>query len=265
VNKQFGGVQAVALWAADNGMVPEDVDWADPFARMRLDEDEPEREPFSPGELRTIFGSAVYTEGKRPEGGRGEAAFWLPLLAVFTGARLGDYAGLSVADIQTDEAADVPVMLLRENTRRGRTLKTKSTARTIPLHPELVNIGFLRFIESRRGDGAEAWLFPSVAPGTTRAAAWSKWWGRYMDGLGITDERKVFHSFRHNAKDALRAAGVQEDLNDAITGHAGGGVGRGYGTKQILARYGMARVAQAVASIRYANLDLRNVRWRGGD
>jgi hypothetical protein len=50
VNKQFGGVQAVALWAADNGMVPDDVDWVDPFARMRLDEDEPEREPFSPGE-----------------------------------------------------------------------------------------------------------------------------------------------------------------------------------------------------------------------
>jgi hypothetical protein len=57
VNKQFGGVQAVALWAADNGMVPDDVDWVDPFARLRLDEDEPEREPFSPGELRTIFGS----------------------------------------------------------------------------------------------------------------------------------------------------------------------------------------------------------------
>ncbi len=163
VNKQLGGVQAVSRWAAEN----DDLDWSDPFARMRLEEDDPDREPFTPAELRTIFGSAVYTEGKRPEGGRGEAAFWLPLLAVFTGARLGDYAGLSVADIQTDEAADVPIIVLRTDARRGRTLKTKSTARTIPLHPELIRVGFLRFVDSRRAEGDNVWLFPAVAPGTT--------------------------------------------------------------------------------------------------
>jgi integrase len=152
-------------------------------------------------------------------------------------------------------------MVLRENTRQGRTLKTKSTARTIPLHPELIRIGFLRFVESRRGEGAKAWLFPLIAPGTNGAAAFSKWFGRHLSNLGITDERKVFHSFRHNAKDALRRAKVQEDLNDAITGHAGGGVGRGYGTKDILARYGTAQVAEAVESIRYPNLDLQSIRW----
>jgi integrase len=262
VNKQLGGVQAVANWAADKGgLIPDDAGYVDAFARMRLEEDEPEREPFTPAELRTIFGSPVYAEGARPEGGKGEAAFWLPLLAAFTGARLGDYAGLSVADVLTDEDANVPVMVLRENVRTGRTLKTKSTARTIPLHPELVRIGFLRFIESRRSEDTNAWLFPLIAP--DGAAAFSKWWGRYLGTLGITDERKVFHSFRHNAKDALRKAKVQEDLNDAITGHAGGGVGRGYGTKEILARYGMAQVAETVASIRYPNLDLTNINWRG--
>jgi hypothetical protein len=99
VNKQLGGVQAIARWAADKGgLIPDDMDWADPFARMRLDEDDPDREPFTIAELRTIFGSPVFTAGLRPEGGRGEAAFWLPLLAVFTGARLGDYAGLSVVN-----------------------------------------------------------------------------------------------------------------------------------------------------------------------
>jgi integrase len=230
---------------------------------MRLDEDEPDREPFTPEELRTIFGSSVYTQGEQPEGGKAEAAFWLPLLALLAGARLGDYAGLSVADIQTDETANVPVMMLREDTRRGRKLKTKSTARTIPVHPELVRIGFLRFVESRGGNGTDAWLFPLIAPGTKGTAAWSKWWARHLDSLGITDERKVFHSFRHNMKDALRKVdGVPADLNDAITGHAGGGVGRSYGTKKILARYGMVRVAAAVAAVSYPNLDLHTVHWK---
>jgi integrase len=44
----------------------------------------------------------------------------------------------------------------------------------------------------------------------------------------------VFHSFRHGFKDALRAAGVSEDVNDALTGHAGGSsVARGYGAKDM--------------------------------
>jgi hypothetical protein len=83
-------------------------------------------------------------------------------------------------------------------------------------------------------------------------------------GMGlIKNEHGVWCArvFRHNMKDALRAAGVQEDLNDAITGHAGGGVGRGYGTKQVLARYGMARVAEAVNKVAYPGLDLSHIRW----
>jgi integrase len=171
-------------WASDKGgMIPDDADYSDAFTRMRLKEGDPDREPFTPAELRTIFGCPVYMEGARPEGGKGEAAFWLPLMAVLNGARLGDYAGLSVADIQTNEDANVPVMVLRENTRQGRTLKTKSTARTVPLHPELIRIGFLRFVESRRSDGAEAWLFPLMAPGTNGAAAFSKWFGRHLGAL----------------------------------------------------------------------------------
>ena len=46
----------------------------------------------------------------------------------------------------------------------------------------------------------------------------------------VTDPRKVFHSFRHTFKDACRAAGVPEEVHDALTGHAGGSVGRSYGS-----------------------------------
>ena len=40
VNKQLGAVQTIALWARDNGSVPDDVPWADPFSRMRLEEED---------------------------------------------------------------------------------------------------------------------------------------------------------------------------------------------------------------------------------
>lgn len=66
----------------------------------------------------------------------------------------------------------------------------------------------------------------------------------------------MFHSFRHNFKDALRAKGVSEDLNDALTGHSGGGVGRTYGAKDSVRRFGMAQLYNAVSLVRYPGLDL---------
>ncbi len=88
VNKLLGSVQAVCLWARNNGLIPEDVPWSDPFSRMRLPTRKPRREPWKLEELRTLFGSAIFTEGDRPVAGKGEATFWLPLMALFTGARL---------------------------------------------------------------------------------------------------------------------------------------------------------------------------------
>ena len=82
VNKLLGGVQTIALWAYDKGMVPDEIHWGDPFAKMRLEEDAPERDAFTISELNTLFASAVFTKGERPRPGRGEAAFWLPMLGL---------------------------------------------------------------------------------------------------------------------------------------------------------------------------------------
>src|SRR5262245_53033180 len=102
VNKLLGGVQAVAMWGYDNGLIPDEVSWSDPFARMRLEEDEPDREPWEISELQLLFRSPVFASGSRPKGGSGESAYWLPLLGVFTGARLGELAPLTADDVAAD-------------------------------------------------------------------------------------------------------------------------------------------------------------------
>jgi len=69
VNKLLGGVQAVTVWARDNGVIPDDAVWADPFAGMRLEEGEPDREPWKTADLVTLFASSVFTQRKRPKAG----------------------------------------------------------------------------------------------------------------------------------------------------------------------------------------------------
>ena len=67
---------------------------------FELDEDEPDRKLFDIAELRKLFGSPIFTAKARPKAGRGEAAYWLPLLALFTGCRRGELAALTVADLK---------------------------------------------------------------------------------------------------------------------------------------------------------------------
>ena len=261
VNKLLGGVQTVAVWARTNGIVPEEVQWADPFSKMRLDESEAIRggAPFEPTELQVIFGTPVFTVNDQPKGGRGEAAFWFPLLALFTGARLGELAGLRVSDIAHNQIIGTTAIYIGADAKAGKRLKTDQSERFVPLHPQLIEFGFLEYVAAQaKARGHKAWLFPLVAPGTTGAAAWSKWFGRYIREHGITDTKKVFHSFRHTYIDALRLADVSMEVNIALVGHTDDSVHGNYGAKNKAVRF-RHRLAEAVASMTYTGLDLSHL------
>ena len=71
----------------------------------------------------------------------------------------------------------------------------------------------------------------------------------------------MFHSFRHGFKDALRTVRISEDVNDALTGHAGGNsIARGYGAKDIVRRFGLPALADAVWKVAYPGLDLSHIK-----
>lgn len=266
VNKQVGALQTIAEWAFLNGIIPEDTAWANPFAKMRVDVEQSERTSFDSSDLNTLFAAPVFTQHDYPEGGRGPAAFWLPLLALFNGARQAELAGLTVADIRAEPETGAPLFYITLQATRGKRLKTKASQRVIPVHPELVKLGFLEFVEEvRRASGADAFLFPLVAPKSARdrsgVAAYSKWFGRYLRAQGVTDTAKVFHSFRHGFKDALRKASPDEELRDALAGHKGPkSVARDYGAKEMLTRFGIELLKDAVEKVAYQGLELSRVR-----
>lgn len=266
VNKQLGALQAIAGWGRHNGLVPEDAPWNDPFEEMRLEEEQSQREPFDARDLQTIFNTPLFTEHKLPVGAKGVAGIWLPLLALFAGARQAEYAGLRVCDIREDSETRVPLMWFTRDTKAGRRLKTKSSERVVPVHPQLIEIGFLNYVAERRKEGEQAWLLPTVAPDQKGALrAWAKWWGRHLrDHVGVRDTNKVFHSFRHGFQDALRQATPDEELRDALAGRSSGkSVSRRYGAKAMLERWGVKSLKTAIDKISFPGLDLSRVRPLG--
>jgi integrase len=227
VEKKLSILSAILQKACDDGKVE-----VNHCARIRVDKprvDSPARQPFSRADLKHIFSCPLYAGGVIPKGGKGESAQWLPLLALYTGARLEELAQLEIANVIKD--AEVGHFLSITDEGAGQSLKTSSSRRRVPLHPDLVKAGFLKLIEARI-KAKESLLFPTLLADThgKKSGSWSKWWSRYMDNIiKINDPAKVFHSFRHSFKAIAREAEIPEDIHDAISGHVGGGEGRKYG------------------------------------
>jgi integrase len=203
VNKLLAAAQALTGWASDNGLIPDDHPWANPFSKMLLQDEASDREPWEMGELRTLFRSPVYASNARPKGGRGEAAYWLPLLGLFTGARLGGLASLAVGDVTMDEETRITILRIVEDEERGHHLKTVSSRRVVPVHHELVKLGFLDVVERRRvQDGERATVFPLLTQGPKGGygEGWSNWFGHYIRSIGINNRAGRFHSFRHGSR-----------------------------------------------------------------
>jgi hypothetical protein len=155
------------------------------------------------------------------------------------------------------------MLIITEERDAGKSLKTRNSQRAVPVHPELRKLGFLDYVEKvRREHGEKAWLFPLVAPEKPGgAAAWTKWFGRYIRSIGIKHAAKVFHSLRHNFIDAMRAAGVDEEMREALAGHGWWRMttNRGYGAKDMVRRFTAKALSDAVGRIAYPSLDLSHL------
>ncbi|WP_024509686.1 site-specific integrase [Bradyrhizobium sp. ARR65] len=262
VNKQLGAVQAIAGWGQRNGLVPDEVPWSDPFKDMRLEEERSTRGPFDARGLQAIFDAPLFTQQEIPEGGKGPAAVWLPLLALFAGGRQSEFAGLRASDVREDPDTGTPLLWIVPDKKAGRRVKTETSERVVPVHSQLIALGFLEYAASRRREDEKAWLFPAIAPDQGRGAikAWSKWWGYYLrEHIGIKDRDMVFHSFRHGFTDRARAAKVEAEVRKALMGHADPSVSGEYGAKNMLMRWGARVLKEAVEKISYPGLDLSRV------
>ena len=201
---------------------------------------------------------------EQPEASQGATGVWLPLLALFTGARRAELAGLRADNVRTDEETGTALISIVAERRAGKRVKTRSSERVVPVHRELIKLGFLEYVAGRRIDGEQAWLFANVAPDQPNAiAVWGKWFSRYLRStVGISDPNKVFHSFRHKFSDGATRAGVSRELRQALMGHSDGSVSAGYGSEAMLERFGAKALADAVSKISYPGLDLSRVKPR---
>ncbi|MBZ9795221.1 DUF6538 domain-containing protein [Mesorhizobium sp. ES1-4] len=222
------------------------------------------RLPFSNEDLKAIFSAPLYTGCKDDEAGYNvegtkivrRGRFWAPLMALYTGMRLNEVCQLTLDDFEVQDDTDI---ILIRGSEDGETKRVKTAAghRFVPVHPELKRMGLLTFVADHRSKREpDASLFAELPLGTTgyRSDPFSKFFARFLDKVGITDPKKVFHSFRHNYRDALREADVSIEKVRALGGWTTGNTEDDYGK-------GLrpSTLATAIKAVAYPGLDLSHL------
>lgn len=253
IEKEHGALRALLTIAAHEEWIT-----SNPASGILLPEVKGKKvRSYTPEECNQIFSSPVFTNGDRPTGCMGEAAFWIPLLLIFTGARREEISQLTTERVKATEG--VRYLAIDPIDDEGR-LKTDESKRAVPIHGELVKLGFLEFVEQRRKAG-NVQLFEKLKPNKRGqyGAKWGDWWRRYVrEVVGLTDEHlHPAHSFRHLFISECRRLRFREDYERAIVGHTRGGrkdAHDGYG------EHFVPSLAAELNRIDFRGLDLSHLR-----
>ena len=181
---------------------------------------------FTKAELKQIFNPETYPYR---EDEQFAFRYFIPIMALYSGARLNELCQLHVDDIQKED--NIYYMKITDE-GKDQHLKNKSSKRIIPIHPKVIEMGFEEYYLSVKAKRKELLFYQLIySPVDYYISKMSKWFARYLDKLGIKTKRKVFHSFRHTVKPELRDAGVGQEYQNALCGWEGRDTGeRTYGS-----------------------------------
>lgn len=194
---------------------------ANPWATIKIEgsrERVTVRKPIKADKLAALFGAPLFQAYELPQvrtAGR-DAAYWIPILGAYTGARVTELAQLLTTDIR-QEGALWCISIMDE--QAWQSVKNTSSKRVIPMHSELIRLGLPEYAASLRQAGHER-LFP-MAPvsGLNNAGGpFATWFSKLKARHGWGSEN-TFHSFRHTIETMLKRKQVYPFNINAYTGH----------------------------------------------
>lgn len=197
------------------------------------------RRVYTRDELKRLFASPLFTGHWRRDRRERPGAllvkdhkYWLPLIALHSGMRVEE-----IAQLHKDDVCKVDGVWCF-NVRKS---KTPSGERIIPIHLQLIELGFLDYHASM-SDG-HLWPLMALAKDGRHSHSFVKWWGQYLKLIGLKQKGLVFHSFRHTFVSELERLGVPENEAAQICGHAHKSITYGiYGGKLLSPKDKLSRV-----------------------
>ena len=167
-----------------------------------------DRDTWSNKELQMLIGGIQqYKESETYK-------YWIPLVGMFSGMRLNEICCLRVEDVVERKS-----IWCFEVSHDAHRLKTKGSERVVPIHQQLIDLGFLDYLKSVHNS---KWLFSEVKTSKTtgsRKDIFSKYFARFKKNCGVVNPKVVFHSLRHTFVNHLKQKSVEDYKIAELVGH----------------------------------------------
>jgi integrase len=157
---------------------------------------------------------------------------WVPWLCAYSGARVNEVTQLLADDIYAEPLPDGSSVWVMKITPESGSVKT-DIYRVVPLHPDIVEQGFLDYVRTRAGK--PLFYDPSRARGGNPAHRQSDKTGERLaewirTDVGLKDKRIMpNHAWRHRFRSVSRSLKIPADVVNALDGHAAASVADTYG------------------------------------
>lgn len=185
------------------------------------------RKDYTNQELESILRGDWFSSRNHPSRNRfGLDGLWFPVVLYYCGARREEIAMLDRSDVR--QVQGVWVFEIRPEGEE-RTTKT-GLSRLVPLHPDLIDLGFLEFVESRTDKILWSGLGDSIEG---RGGLWSRHFKKYLIEIGVSQTIKPAHGFQHSFATLMRESGIDEPVYRSIMGHSKNTQTSEYGSFQL--------------------------------
>ena len=191
------------------------------------------REPFSPEDLVKILNPKTYlnytidykkissnqhttfTTNKNVK--LSNPYYWSFLIGIFSGMRTNEISQLRIDDIVKE--GNVWMIIIDET--QGKRVKTTSSIRKVPVHPTLISLGFLDYVEIIKSKGFDR-VFPELTKDRDGySSKISRHYNQnFLPSIGVWKKQvKVLYSTRHTFINRCYNKGVDRDIIKQIVGH----------------------------------------------
>ena len=190
-----------------------------------------EKDIFLDQELKMLFDDIAHYKESPEQSHR----FWIPLIGLYSGARLEEISQFSIDDLKLKDGVWIFDISGKVKGRAidDKKIKTNVSKRLVPVHASLIDAGLLSY-QKKIKDTGEKRLFPDVTPFRKKKDGevveikygfyLGKWFGQHLKKLNIkTDDHNVsFHSLRHSFDTKAKYLDLPRNEINQIVGHAGG-------------------------------------------
>ena len=227
------------------------------------------REPFSPEDLVKILSPKSYldytidfgktTKSRKPNVVKYQNSFyWAFLIGIFSGMRTNETAQLRIEDIIKKEN----VWMISIDETEGKSVKTTSSIRKVPVHPTLISLGFIDYVKIIKSKGVDR-VFPELTKqrdgySTKISQHYNE---KFLPSIGVWKRQvKVLYSTRHTFINRCYNKGVDRDIIKSIVGHEPDFTMDVYGGNPFTPK----QLYQGISKVSYSNIKWNRIKvdWK---